>query len=103
MSDNPRHQVVTQTLAGLSGLSRLLASPGRTGAEQKQHAFGVADGSGSHGAELAAREAFVDVEGVTQPAPAPRFSKTPGAVQGGPVEAGEGGDEALKDWGVERA
>ena len=29
-----------------------------------------------------AREAFVDVEGVSHPAPAPRFSRTPSAIQG---------------------
>ena len=30
----------------------------------------------------AARQTFVDVDGVVQPAPAPRFSATPGAIQG---------------------
>lgn len=48
-----------------------------------------------------ARGAFVDVDGVRQPAPAPRFSCTPGAVRHGPVGAGEGGTEALRDWGVD--
>ena len=47
-----------------------------------------------------AREAFVRVADVTQPAPAPRFSRTPGRVAGPPVSAGEGGAEALHDWGV---
>ena len=28
-----------------------------------------------------AREAFIDLDGVTQPAPAPRFSRTPGAAK----------------------
>ena len=49
----------------------------------------------------AARDAFVEVDGVTQPAPAPRFSKTPGAVQGSPADAAARGEEALTDWGVE--
>src|SRR5712671_5284260 len=31
-----------------------------------------------------ARETFVEVAGVVQPAPAPRFSATPGAIQGPP-------------------
>lgn len=31
-----------------------------------------------------ARAAFVDIDGVTQPAPVPRFSRTPGAIQGPP-------------------
>ena len=47
----------------------------------------------------AARESFVDVAGVAQPAPAPRFSRTPGAVRGAPPERGEGGRAALADWG----
>ena len=46
------------------------------------------------------RESLVDVNGVMQPAPAPRFSRTPGAVAGPPPERGEGGDEGLADWGV---
>jgi alpha-methylacyl-CoA racemase len=47
-----------------------------------------------------ARAAFVDVQGVVQPAPAPRFSRTPGAIRSAPVGAGEGGEAALADWGV---
>jgi alpha-methylacyl-CoA racemase len=50
----------------------------------------------------AARGSFVEVDGVTQPAPAPRFSKTPGAVRHGPAQAQALGEQALKDWGVER-
>ncbi len=46
------------------------------------------------------RESLVDVGSVLQPAPAPRFSRTPGAVAGPPAERGEGGEEALADWGV---
>lgn len=49
-----------------------------------------------------ARGLFLEVGGVVQPAPAPRFSRTPGAVQGPPAKPGEGGAEALADWGVER-
>lgn len=40
-------------------------------------------------AQHRARESFVEVAGVTQPAPAPRFSRTPGAVQGPPPLVGE--------------
>jgi len=47
-----------------------------------------------------ARETFIEIEGVVQPAPAPRFSKTPGAVQGLPPGQGEHTDEILKDWGI---
>ena len=46
-----------------------------------------------------ARATFVEVEGVTQPAPAPRFSATPGAVAGPPPAIGAHNAEALGDWG----
>lgn len=47
-----------------------------------------------------ARETFVEVEGVTQPAPAPRFSKTPGAIQRPPASPGAHNNEILKDWEI---
>jgi len=47
----------------------------------------------------AARQTFVEVAGVTQPAPAPRFSATPGAIQGPPPKTGAHDREALVDWG----
>ena len=47
-----------------------------------------------------ARGAFVEVDGVVQPAPMPRFSRTPGAVQSGPVRAGAHNDSALAQWGL---
>ena len=46
-----------------------------------------------------ARGAFVEIAGVPQPAPAPRFSRTPGGVARKPPERGEGGRAALADWG----
>ncbi|CAN5684512.1 CaiB/BaiF CoA-transferase family protein [soil metagenome] len=46
-----------------------------------------------------ARQTFVEVAGVTQPAPAPRFSATPGAIQGPPPAIGAHDTEALTDWG----
>src|SRR5713101_7466039 len=45
------------------------------------------------------RETFVEVEGVVQPAPAPRFSRTPSAIQRPPARSGEHTEEALRDWG----
>jgi alpha-methylacyl-CoA racemase len=45
------------------------------------------------------RGTFVQVEGVTQPGPAPRFSRTPSAIQRPPARAGEHTEEALRDWG----
>jgi alpha-methylacyl-CoA racemase len=50
-------------------------------------------------AHNAARATFVEVAGVTQPAPAPRFSATPGAIQGPPPKIGADNDTALGDWG----
>jgi alpha-methylacyl-CoA racemase len=49
---------------------------------------------------LAARGTFVDVEGITQPAPAPRFSRTPGAVAMPPDGPGAHTREALIAWGT---
>ncbi len=46
-----------------------------------------------------ARDVFVDVGGVAQPAPAPRFSRTPSSVQGVPVPPGAHTDAALTEWG----
>ncbi|HMA88710.1 MAG TPA: CaiB/BaiF CoA-transferase family protein [Burkholderiales bacterium] len=50
-----------------------------------------------------ARRAHIDVAGVVQPAPAPRFSRTPGEVRRAPPERGQGGREALADWGFDEA
>jgi alpha-methylacyl-CoA racemase len=41
----------------------------------------------------------VDVDGVTQPGPAPRFSRTPGAIDRPPAAPGQHTEEALRDWG----
>ena len=46
-----------------------------------------------------ARATFVEIEGVVQPAPAPRFSATPGAVAGPPPAIGGHNAQALGDWG----
>ena len=48
-----------------------------------------------------ARGTFVDVEGVPQPNPAPRFSKTPGSVKGAAPEVGENTRDGLVSWGFE--
>jgi len=47
-----------------------------------------------------ARGTFIEVAGVTQPAPAPRFSRTPATVRRGPVAPGTDTRDALTDWGV---
>jgi alpha-methylacyl-CoA racemase len=46
-----------------------------------------------------ARNTFVEVDGVRQPGPAPRFSRTPAAIERPPAHPGEHTDEALADWG----
>ena len=45
-----------------------------------------------------ARGTFVKHAGVVQPAPAPRFSRTPGAIARPPAHAGQHGDEVLAEW-----
>ncbi len=46
-----------------------------------------------------ARNTFVDFEGVTQPAPAPRFSRTQSEIQRSAAMVGEHTEEVLSDWG----
>jgi alpha-methylacyl-CoA racemase len=47
-----------------------------------------------------ARESSVEVDGKLQPAPAPRFSRTPPGLPGPPSEPGADTDEALAAWGL---
>ena len=47
-----------------------------------------------------ARGTFTTVEGVEQPAPAPRFSRTPGAIANPPRPAGADTTAAFDDWGL---
>ena len=47
-----------------------------------------------------ARKAFVEVDGIVQPAPAPRFSRTEPEIQGGPQGADNEG--ALSAWGFSK-
>jgi alpha-methylacyl-CoA racemase len=46
-----------------------------------------------------ARQTFLRVNGVPQPAPAPRFSRTPATVARPPTHSGDDADEALAAWG----
>jgi alpha-methylacyl-CoA racemase len=46
-----------------------------------------------------ARQTYVEVDGVVQPAPAPRFSRTPAALDRPPTPAGHHTDEVLAEWG----
>ncbi len=47
-----------------------------------------------------ARETFIEVGGVKQPAPAPRFSRTAAEVVSAPAHPGQHSREVLADWGV---
>ena len=48
--------------------------------------------------QLAARLTYVERDGITQPAPAPRFSRTPAELAGPPPEPGEHSAQILADW-----
>lgn len=45
-----------------------------------------------------ARDAFVDVDGVAHPAPAPRFSRTPSNIQGPAPSQAQGLNQVLRRW-----
>jgi alpha-methylacyl-CoA racemase len=47
-----------------------------------------------------ARKTFVEVEGIKQPGPSPRFSRTPGEIKRPPPHPGQHTNEALADWGI---
>jgi alpha-methylacyl-CoA racemase len=47
------------------------------------------------------RNTFIDVAGVKQPAPAPRFSRTTPVVESAPAHPGQHTREVLADWGVD--
>jgi alpha-methylacyl-CoA racemase len=48
-----------------------------------------------------ARATFVTRDGIVQPAPAPRFSRTVAEIQGSPPAPGEHTDATLADWGFD--
>jgi alpha-methylacyl-CoA racemase len=56
-----------------------------------------------HHPHNAHRATFAEVAGVVQPAPAPRFSRTPGAITSPPPHAGQHTGEGLGDWGFTEA
>ncbi|MFX6218190.1 hypothetical protein ABTF55_20540, partial [Acinetobacter baumannii] len=47
-----------------------------------------------------ARETFITVGGISQPAPAPRFERTPAPVPAPPETAGQSSRTALARWGI---
>jgi alpha-methylacyl-CoA racemase len=63
-------------------------APVLTMAEAPRHA---------HNAE---RATFIEIDGVVQPAPAPRFSRTPASRPAPPQPLGRDTDATLADWGI---
>ena len=63
-------------------------APVLTMAEAPHHPHNVARGS------------FIEVDGVVQPGPAPRFSRTPAGHPTPPRGLGEGSRSALAEWGI---
>ncbi|MER6015581.1 CaiB/BaiF CoA transferase family protein [Streptomyces bluensis] len=53
-----------------------------------------------HHPHLAARGTFTDFGGITQPAPAPRFSATRTSLRGGPAQPGADTAAVARDWGI---
>ena len=64
-------------------------APVLTMSEAPQHPHNVARGT------------FIEVAGITQPAPAPRFSRTPGEIRRPPPHAGQHTDEVLAEVGYD--
>jgi alpha-methylacyl-CoA racemase len=50
-----------------------------------------------------ARNLFIDIDGVTQPAPAPRFSRTSPATPSSAAYPGQNTSDVLADWGFDAA
>ncbi|MCY4566162.1 MAG: CoA transferase, partial [Gammaproteobacteria bacterium] len=50
-----------------------------------------------------ARQSHLTVDGILQPAPAPRFSRTPSGIQGPPSSPGKDPRESLSGWGLDDA
>ena len=48
---------------------------------------------------ITSRQTIVERDGVLQPAPAPRFSRTPAEVAGPMPQPGADTDAVLEDWG----
>ena len=52
---------------------------------------------------MKARNSFIEVDGVTQPAPAPRFSNTNPKIKHSSVKAGENNDEICAKYNLDRS
>jgi len=56
-----------------------------------------------HHAHNTERGSFIELDGVIQPGPAPRFSRTMAEVSRPPPDLGMDTESALEDWGIEGA
>jgi len=52
---------------------------------------------------MKARKSFLEIDGVIQPAPAPRFSETPGEIKHSSVKAGQDNDEICERFQLDRS
>ena len=52
---------------------------------------------------MKARNSFIDIDGVIQPAPAPRFSNTPAQIRHSSVKAGENNEEICSKYDLDRS
>ncbi len=52
-------------------------------------------------AHHAERKTFVEAFGAIQPGPAPRFSRTAGAIGGAPAMPGQQSQDVLRAWGID--
>jgi len=49
-----------------------------------------------------ARNSYINIEGIVQPVPAPRFGRTPSSVQNPPSQTGEHTSQLLNKWGFSK-
>ena len=73
---------------GIMGGTHVCFAPVLTMTEATQHPHHIA------------RNTFIDIAGVTQPAPAPRFSRTSPETPTPPAHAGQHSTQILNEWGI---
>lgn len=88
LADRFRQRTRDEWAAVFAGTDACVA-PVLTFAEARQHP------------QIAARQTLLQRDGVTQPAPAPRFSRTPARLAPPPVAAGADTRQVLGDWGID--
>ncbi|MCB1828354.1 MAG: CoA transferase, partial [Coxiellaceae bacterium] len=51
---------------------------------------------------MQARQSFIAIDDIMQPAPTPKFSRTPGEVRHAPPKSGADTESVLKSFGIKR-